>query len=196
MDDDERDLNEYKNQAKQLFKKLSLTQPEPKCSLFSEIYWFHYYIEFGVCYLCICHKSYPKKLAFQYLEEIQKEFHIQYGQEMQRVARPYAFVKFDSFIQKTKKQYQDSRTEQNLQRLNDDLTDVTRIMTKNVQDVLGRGERLDLMSQQAENLKIHASKYHKDSRQLNWNILLQRYGLPLMVILSVIILLLMRYYFF
>jgi vesicle transport protein SEC22 len=51
-------------------------------------------IEFGVCYLCLAERSYPKKLAFQFLEELQREFHQLYGQEMQRVARPYAFVKF------------------------------------------------------------------------------------------------------
>jgi hypothetical protein len=102
-----------------------------------------YLIEFGVCYLTLCEKSYPKKLAFTYLEELQKEFHEKYGQEVGTVARPYAFVKFDSFIQKTKRQYKDARAQRNLQKLNDDLHDVTRIMTKNIQDVLGRGETLD-----------------------------------------------------
>lgn len=49
----------------------------------------------------------------------------------------------DTFIQKTKKQYKDTRTQKNLQKLNDDLNDVTRIMTKNIGEVLGRGEALD-----------------------------------------------------
>ena len=40
-------------------------------------------------------------------------------------------------------QYQDARSQRNLQRLNEDLGDVTRIMTRNVQEVLGRGEYLD-----------------------------------------------------
>lgn len=102
-----------------------------------------YLIEFGVCYLTLCEKSYPKKLAFTYLEELQKEFNEKYGQEVGTVARPYAFVKFDSFIQKTKRQYKDARAQRNLQKLNEDLHDVTRIMTKNIQDVLGRGETLD-----------------------------------------------------
>ena len=53
-----------------------------------------YLIEFGVCYLTLCDRSYPKKLAFAYLEEIQKEFQDKYGHECGTVARPYAFVKF------------------------------------------------------------------------------------------------------
>jgi vesicle transport protein SEC22 len=102
MDDEESaDLTEFKNQAKMLFKQLS-GGSEQRCSLDSPPFVFQYQffidfsyiIEFGVCYLCLCDKSYPKKLAFQYLEELQTEFHSQYGNEMQRVARPYAFVKF------------------------------------------------------------------------------------------------------
>lgn len=51
-------------------------------------------MEMGVCYLALCDKSYPKVLAFQYLEELQKEFNASYGTEVGSVARPYAFVKF------------------------------------------------------------------------------------------------------
>lgn len=53
-----------------------------------------YLIEFGVCYLCLCDRSYPRKLAFAYLEELQQEFQEKYGDQVGTVARPYAFVKF------------------------------------------------------------------------------------------------------
>lgn len=52
----------------------------------------------------------------------------------------------DTFIQKTKKQYADTRTQRNIDRLNDDLTEVHSIMTRNIQDVLSQGERLDRKS--------------------------------------------------
>ncbi|KAJ3320484.1 SNAP receptor [Boothiomyces sp. JEL0866] len=185
MDDEEtQDLTEYKNQARQLFKKLS-SNSEQRCSIDSNQFVFHYLIEYGVCYLCLCERSYPKKLAFGYLEELQKEFHSLYGQEMQRVARPYAFVKFDNFIQKTKKQYKDSRSQQNLNKLNEDLNDVTRIMTKNIQEVLGRGETLERMSQNSQNLSFESKKYLQDTKTLNWQALYQKYGPPI-IVLSVV----------
>lgn len=49
----------------------------------------------------------------------------------------------DTFMQKTKKIYQDTRTQSNLSKLNEDLQDVTRIMTKNMEDLLWRGDSLD-----------------------------------------------------
>jgi vesicle transport protein SEC22 len=49
----------------------------------------------------------------------------------------------DTFIQKTKKLYLDTRTQRNISKLNADIAEVHSIMTRNIQDVLGQGERLD-----------------------------------------------------
>ena len=54
----------------------------------------------------------------------------------------YIDVISDTFIQKARKNYQDSRTRRNLNRLNDELQDVQRIMVQNIDDVLQRGEQL------------------------------------------------------
>ena len=48
----------------------------------------------------------------------------------------------DTFIQKTKKSYEDSRVRRNLNNINTELQDVQRIMVQNIDDVLQRGEAL------------------------------------------------------
>ncbi|OMJ12380.1 Protein transport protein sec22, partial [Smittium culicis] len=89
------------------------------CSIESDMYTFHYIIEHGVCYLCICDSSFPRKVAFSYLDELAKEFYMSYGSEIENQSlRPYAFVKFDTFMQKTKRVYEDSRTINSLGKLN------------------------------------------------------------------------------
>lgn len=103
-----------------------------------------YLISDSICYLTITDKSYPRKLAFSYLEELAKEFSTSYGHEAQKPnLRPYAFVQFDTFISATKRVYQDSRAQSNLDRLNVELQDVTRVMTKNIEDLIYRGDSLD-----------------------------------------------------
>ena len=49
----------------------------------------------------------------------------------------------DTFIQKTKKLYLDTRTQRNIAKLSEDLNEVHSIMTRNIAEVLGQGERLD-----------------------------------------------------
>ena len=72
---------------------------------------------------CCC-RAYPKKLAFQYLAELQQHFDAEYRNQVDTASRPYAFVRFDTTIQRTKKLYIDSRTQRNIDKLNEDLSEV------------------------------------------------------------------------
>lgn len=70
------------------------------------------------------------------------------------------FCYADTFIQKTKRLYMDTRTQRNLTKLNDDLAEVHSIMTRNIAEVLGQGEKLDSECwppRRAPNLSFHLS---------------------------------------
>uniref|UniRef100_A0A0E0KK01 Longin domain-containing protein n=1 Tax=Oryza punctata TaxID=4537 RepID=A0A0E0KK01_ORYPU len=150
----------YKQQAKLLFKNLSKGQHEAsRMSIETGPYFFHYTIEGRVCYLTMCDHSYPKKLAFQYLEDLKNEFERVNGSQIETAARPYDFIKFDTFIQKTKKLYLDTRTQRNLAKLNDELYEVHQIMTRNVQEVLGVGEKvIEMSTRLTSDTRIYADK--------------------------------------
>jgi hypothetical protein len=47
--------------------------------------------------MAICDKSYPRKLAFSYLDELSKEFQGSYGDKIEAATRPYAFMGFGKF---------------------------------------------------------------------------------------------------
>jgi vesicle transport protein SEC22 len=135
-----------------------------------------YLISGDLCFLCICDRSYPRKLAFTYLSDLSQEFTTIY-QPQQYLApscRPYAFVEFDTFIQRTKKTYQDSRATQNLDKLNDELKDVTKVMTKNIEDLLYRGDSLERMGDISSRLREDSRKYKKAAVRINWELLLKQ----------------------
>lgn len=69
---------------------------------------------------------YSKRNAFTYLEDLAQEFHKNYGRKVNTVTRPYAFIEFDVYIQKTKKNLTDRR--KNINSINTQLQDVQRIM--------------------------------------------------------------------
>tara|TARA_B110000114_G_scaffold125950_1_gene131997 strand:- start:1829 stop:2332 length:504 start_codon:yes stop_codon:yes gene_type:complete len=153
-------------------------------------YFLHYMIEGGVCYLTLTDRGYPKKLAYQYLEDLQKEFTNQHGHDsIETVARPYAFIKFDTFIQKTKKLYQDTRTQRNLTKLNEDLHDIQNVMSRNINDILGQGERLDHVSSMSETLRNESRKYSSRAKDLSRQALIQKYA-PIAVVIGFVLLLL------
>ena len=69
----------------------------PKMTVESGNFFFHYLNNSGVCYFTLAEKGYPKKLAYQYLEELFREFTSLYHSEIESVARPYAFIKFGAW---------------------------------------------------------------------------------------------------
>lgn len=89
----------------------------------------------------MCDQQFSKRTAFSYLEELAAQFSADYGHKINTVARPYSFIEFDTQIQKIKKQYLDSR-KSNMNRINNELQEVHKIMAQNIEDVLQRGDAL------------------------------------------------------
>ncbi|KAG6832879.1 hypothetical protein H0H92_004763 [Tricholoma furcatifolium] len=174
----EQSLQEHKQQAKLIFRRIT-PNSEPRCSIESGQYTLHYLISENVVFLTIADKSYPRKLAFSYLDELSKEFATTYGPKVETVRKPYAFVGFDTFMSKTARLYRDTRTAtatSSLDRLNDDLQDVTRIMTKNMEELLWRGDSLDRMSHLSTSLRSESEKYRKAARNINFNAMIRQYA--------------------
>ncbi|MCJ1422677.1 SNAP receptor [Sticta canariensis] len=179
VDDEQSDaeLTEPKQNAKMVIRRLNRNS-EPQASIEAGQYTLHYLISDSVCFLCICDRSYPRKLAFTYLSDLSTEFTTTYASVnyLSPSCRPYAFVEFDTFIQRTKKTYQDSRASQNLDKLNDELRDVTKVMTKNIEDLLYRGDSLERMGEMSGRLREDSKKYRKAAVRINWELLLKQYG--------------------
>lgn len=148
-----------------------------------------------VCYLCISDKSYPRNLVFSYLDELAKEFSQSYATQLPLLKRPYAAQSFENFISKTQRIYIDPRAAMATQQqspysqLNDDLQDVTRIMTKNIEDLLWRGDSLDKMSHLSTSLKDESSKYKRAAKKVNLDALIRKYSpIAAIVIITSIVL--------
>lgn len=189
----EQALQEHKQQAKLVFRRIT-PNSEPRCSIESGKYTLHYLLADNVVYLTIADQSYPRKLAFSYLEELSKEFSVSYGPKVESIRKPYAFVGFDTFMSKTARLYRDTRAAgaargSNLDKLNDELQDVTRIMTKNMEELLWRGDSLDRMSHLSTSLRTESERYRKAARNINIQAMIRQYA-PIGAVAFILIILL------
>jgi vesicle transport protein SEC22 len=83
-----------------IFKRLSQTPQnmrEARVAVESGPCTFYYMLDSNTCFLTLAEKGYPKKLAFQYLEELAGEFSRLYGGQVDAITRPYAFIKFGAW---------------------------------------------------------------------------------------------------
>jgi vesicle transport protein SEC22 len=155
-----------------------------------------YLIVNDVVYIAICERSYPRKLAFTYLSDISSEFSSTYTQSQLTAPslRPYAFMEFDTFIQRTKATYSDTRATQNLDKLNSELQDVTKVMTKNIEDLLYRGDSLERMGEMSSRLRDDSKKYKRAAVRINWELLMKQYGPIGGLVLFIIVFLWWRFF--
>ncbi|KAK2781368.1 SNAP receptor [Onygenales sp. PD_12] len=170
-------LLEVQRQTPVVFNRLN-RHSEQQASIESGQYTLHYLIKDEACFLCISDHSYPRKLAFTYLADLATEFTTTYkpSQYSSRTLRPYALVAFETFINRTKKTYQDTRASQNLGKLNDELRDVTKVMTRNIEDLIYRGDSLERMGEMSGRLREDSQKYRKAAVRINWELLVKQYG--------------------
>lgn len=169
---------------------------EPQATIESGAYSIHYLSSNSIFYFVICERSYPRKLAFSYLNEVATEFFNSHGQDAVNnpSLRPYAYINFDNFLSKTKKIYIDQRAQSNLDKINDELNDVKKIMSKNIEDLLYRGDSLDKMGDLSSSLKLQTHKYRQAAQRINFEALLRQYA-PVVVV-GLFVVFLIWYMFF
>uniref|UniRef100_A0A8C5QPZ8 SEC22 homolog A, vesicle trafficking protein n=1 Tax=Leptobrachium leishanense TaxID=445787 RepID=A0A8C5QPZ8_9ANUR len=102
-------VQETKKYLKAISKKLE--KLPDRCTLKRGPHNINFISSLGVSYMMLCSESYPNVLAFCFLDELQKEFITTYEMTpINTVVRPYAFIEFDNFIQKTKQRFNNPRS--------------------------------------------------------------------------------------
>ena len=58
--------------------------------------------------------------------------------------------------------------------MNDELRDVTKVMTKNIEDLLYRGDSLERMGELSGRLREDSKKYRRAAVRINWELLVKQ----------------------
>ncbi|WMV20499.1 hypothetical protein MTR67_013884 [Solanum verrucosum] len=111
---------------------------------------FSYMVANGICYLMLCESSYPRKLAFHYLQDLQQEFERLDSSLVDRITKPYTFIKLDNIIGNIRKQYVDTRTQANLSKLNAHRQKELDIATEELSLITERRRRVEMMERMME----------------------------------------------
>lgn len=146
---------------------------------------FHYLMRDGITYLTLTESSYPKRLAFLYLDEVADGFIAalsedygphQWRTQVETASRPYEFIKYDIFLKKKQREFVDPTTKQNTSKLNQDLQDIHSIMKKNIEEVLQRGEKLDKIRDDSRVMHEKSKQYHWGAKEVRYKVMMRQYG--------------------
>ncbi|KOM35977.1 hypothetical protein LR48_Vigan02g212700 [Vigna angularis] len=95
-------------------------------------------VENGVVFIVLSESTYPRKLAFHYLQDIQKEFEKFDKTLIGKITSPYSFIKFDGIIANISRQYIDTRTQANLSKLNANRKQDVDVASQDFYDIVER----------------------------------------------------------
>lgn len=172
-------------EAKEILQSLTHQSPG-KLSIVSGDHMYFYMVRESLCYLTMTESSYPKRMAFLYLDdvadailtELVNEFQEDWRSQVDQTARPFRFIHYDPIIQRKQREYRDARGGggNNNNKLQEDLSEIQSIMRMNIDEILNRGEKLDHVSSISNELQQKSKDFKWGAKKLTWQARLQQYG--------------------
>jgi len=146
-----------------LLKKIP--KEDGKLSYIYDKHIFHYMVSQELTYLCMTDKEFQRLVAFQFLDEIKTRFLNTYG-DRGKTAIAFAFnADFQRVLQQQMDRFNSTKDDK-VQRVREEISQVKDVMIKNIDKVLERGEKIELLVDRTEDLDKHAFKFKKQSRNL------------------------------
>lgn len=150
---------------------------------------FHYIVENHIIYMCMCDDMNKRRIPFLFLDDIKQRFLAAYGEQAQTA---HAFAMSEEFGRTMQKQmeFYNSSSADSFAQVNSKLDDVKNVMVQNIEMVLERGEKLELLVDKTDKLQAEAFKFNRGARALKNAMLWRQIKLYLLgfFILGVIIL--------
>lgn len=154
-------------------------------------------------FLGLFDKSFAQTVAQSLLADVRKEVGagrgmqrrllsllVQFSQlyDARRVAAgssAYFLMEFESFLEKSKKAYSQSASARALDKINGNLSEIQRVMSKSLNEVVSRGDDLDQLSSKSDTVLMESEQYRKASVDLNRAKWLQKYGVLLLIVVVI-----------
>eukprot|EP00211_Chloroparvula_japonica_P015576 CAMPEP_0119120616 /NCGR_PEP_ID=MMETSP1310-20130426/1581_1 /TAXON_ID=464262 /ORGANISM="Genus nov. species nov., Strain RCC2339" /LENGTH=213 /DNA_ID=CAMNT_0007110103 /DNA_START=157 /DNA_END=794 /DNA_ORIENTATION=+ len=176
-------IHELGNKAKQILRKVTPDAASPMC-LETPQFYFMYILADGVCFLTLFDRDFPKRLATKFLLDVSKEFLGQHAADVPRANRPFEMIQFDLFIRRTKKVYMNTASSSGggASQVTEDIGDIHRTMTRTLNDILERGEKLNSISTRSEMLFSQSEKYRSTAHDLKMSVFYNRLKLAAVVL--------------
>jgi len=126
-------------------------------------YVFHYWTEDGLIFLCMTSDNFSRRIAFSFLQDIRSRFLATFG------SRNYDAIGCEEFSRTLQRQmdyYSNDANADKIRKVRGEIDEVKTHMVQNIEKVLERGERIELLVDKTETLENTAVKFKTSSRTL------------------------------
>lgn len=163
-----------------------------KMSYIYDQYVFHYVCEEGLLYLCMCDDpdSQKRRVPFAFLEDVKRRFLAAYGDVAQTAIAFAMNLEFSRVLQQQMELFNGPMGDrQQFSAVHQKLDDVKNVMVQNIEMVLERGEKLELLVDKSEQLQLDSFRFQKSSKKLRQAMFWKKVKIYMLIACVVLVLL-------
>lgn len=149
---------------------------------------FNYVVSDGLVFLCMTDEAFEKRLAFAFLDDVKRRWSVAFANRGATAAR---YAMNDEFARVLQKQMDffasNDPAADKLGAINKNVEEVKGIMVSNIEKVLERGEKIELLVDKTEKLNEAGFKFKKSSTALKRQMCLKNAKITAVIVLVVLI---------
>lgn len=144
-----------------------LPAEDSRVSYTQERHVFHVLVTHGLAFVCMAEEALGRRIPFAFLDDIKEKFLGAYGPEAAQYAVAYEFnTEFSGVLQQRMRYFANDPNADTISRVRGGVAEVKNIMVENIEKVLERGERIELLVDKTDHLQSQSFAFKRDARQL------------------------------
>jgi len=150
----------FQQAAWECLQKLRKNPEASKMSIPLDRFTMNFKIVDDLAFMCLATQEAGQSISFMFLKQISEAFFDKYtGLEEE-------YDDFNPILAKHMRKFADPTNVEKMSRIHKGLTEVKGVMVENIEKVLKRGEKIEVLVDKTENLRFSSDSFRKQSRNL------------------------------
>lgn len=150
-------------------------------------YIFHVKRTDGLTVLCMADDTAGRRIPFAFLEDIHQRFVRTYGRAVHSANAYGMNDEFSRVLSQQMEYYSNDPNADRINRLKGEMSQVRNVMIENIDKVLERGDRLELLVDKASNMQGNTMRFRKQARRFRNTVWWKNVKLMIMVIILLLV---------
>ena len=143
-----------------------IPREDAKMSYVYDSHVFHYVVAHGITYMCMADTDFGRGVPFAFLDDITRRWSTTYGERGQTALAYGMNEDFSRVLQKQMDYFSRDPNADRMARVQGEIDEVRSVMVHNIERVLERGEKIELLVDKTERLDQQAFKFKRQSQAL------------------------------
>lgn len=151
--------------AVRILEKLNSSE-DIRVSYAQDRHMFHCMVSDGISYIVVAEEAFGRRIPFGFLEDIRQRFMAAYSERINEAVAYEMNAAFSKVLSERMLYYSNDPSADTINRVKAEVGEVKKIMVENIEKVLERGEKLDLLVDKTEVLQEGANTFRREARRV------------------------------